>query len=260
MSSIEWFHTCTKSHPVSFVKTSPCIQAEEEVAREGMEEQEQPDETEGTEKEEEEVAAEEEADDVEAAEHDAIAATPDAIKRAPLDPDASNSPPPIQSIYPGMKISCPHLLLNLGQQAHQQGGYKRSEFKRDSKGDSMTSEEMKDYFGFESFIIDGVENVCPRRGKFFCSHKGCLWNVAWSFKKAERSYIILDGPGPDEKKYNTNLCLTHNHEPQCTAIDGVTEVKSSKDLTDDEEDFLRFCALAGSRYVFYCVNCTCFII
>ena len=85
-------------------------------------------------------------------------------------------------------------------------------------------------------------------------------HIAWSFKKAERSYIILDGPGPDKKKYNTNFCLTHNHEPQCTAIDGVTEVKSSKDLTDDEEDFLRFCALAGSRYVFYCVNRTCFII
>ena len=116
MSSFEWFHTCTISQPVSFVKTYSCIQAEEEMAREGMEEQEQPDETEGTEKEEEEVAAEEEADDVEAAEHDAFAASPDAVKRDPLDPDASNSPPPIQSIYPGMKISCPHLLLNLGQQ------------------------------------------------------------------------------------------------------------------------------------------------
>ena len=200
--------------------------AEEKAAREGVEEQEQPDETEATEKEEEEAAAEDEG----------------------------------QLIYQGMTISCPHLLLNLGQKAHQQGGYKRSEFKRDSKGDSMTSQEMKDYFGFESFIIDGVENVCPRRGKFFCSHQGCLWNVAWSFKKAQRGYIVLDGPGPDTKKYNTNLYLTHNHEQQCTAIDGVTEVKSSKDLTEDEKDFLRFCAIAGLRYVVYCVNRTCSII
>ena len=69
----------------------------------------------------------------------------------------------------------------------------------------------------------------------------------FSFKIKEGAYVILDGPGIEEKQYYTNLCLHHNHDPYSTVLNGVTEVTSSKDLSEEERDLLKNCALLGTR-------------
>ena len=160
---------------------------------------------------------------------------------------ASRSPSS-QLIHEGMKVKDPHDLYNLVESVHKNAGHKLSELSRTSKGTPFSSTEMKEEFGYESFERGTKTFKCPRRGKLFCVHKGyCPFNVAFSFKIKERAYVILDGPGIEEKQYYTNLCLHHNHDPYSTVLNGVTEVTSSKDLSEEERDLLKNCALLGTR-------------
>ena len=253
----KWFHTCTNPHSVCFVKNSPALAPKPSVPTLSTQFPPPPTSVDSSNVGLSSLTEKPVLNPSKSVEKPENLNVTEAL--ATTEP-ARDSPPLLKSIFPGMKIDSPHQLLHLGQQAHQHGGYKRSEFTRTSKGQPMKSLEMKEYFGFETLTVDGKAIVCPRRGKFTCSYTGCPWNFAWSFKKSERSYVVLDGAGPEEQKYNTNLCLTHSHEPQCTVIEGVTEVTSSKDLTEDEKDFLRYSAVVDSRYVFNCANRTCFII
>ena len=153
-----------------------------------------------------------------------------------------------QLIHEGMEVKDPHELYNLVQSVHQNAGYKLSELCRTSKGTPFTSAEMKDQFGYESFKQGTKEFVCPRRGKFCCIYDGyCSFNVAFTFIKVKRAYVILNGAEIGKQQYYTNLCLHHNHDPYSTVLAGVTEVTSSKDLSEEEKYLLKHCALLGTR-------------
>ena len=107
---------------------------------------------------------------------------------------------------------------------------------------------MKDTFGHESFIRCTKEAVWPRQAKFFCVHGGyCPFNIDFSFIKAKRAYVIVDGSSIGKQRYYTNICLHHNHEHYCTVIAGVTEVTLSIDSSEKKKDLLKHCALLNTR-------------
>ncbi|EJK60590.1 hypothetical protein THAOC_19024, partial [Thalassiosira oceanica] len=143
-------------------------------------------------------------------------------------------------IYAGRLIANPHELFDTVESVFLGGGMRRSELQRKVK-DSFDKDEWKKQFNLEGFERNGKNLAFFKRGKWTCIHPGCPWNLAASYMSSKNAFEILDGKGPGEAKYNTNLCLEHNHEIQYEIVDGVEEITSPKDLTGDEMEILPKC-------------------
>ena len=183
---------------------------------------------------------------------------PPALKRVGSDDIPATEPKPTglqegrvaghsATLYPGMLIADPDLLFNTVESAFLAGGMRLSDLRRKVKGSFDDEEEWQKLFNLKGFVRHGKDTALFRRGKWTCGHAGCQWNVAASYMSSKHAYEILDGPGPnDGPKYNTNLCLEHNHEIDYEIVDGVQEITSPKDLTDDEMEVLRNAALTNT--------------
>ena len=134
----------------------------------------------------------------------------------------------------------------------------------DSKG-SFEPDEALALFGVKNFTDDsGKEFGIPRRGRYYCSHKGdncnqdgdggtkrrgsgCTFNVAFSYFKKTGSYHISDNKDAVNASYPTNLCLAHSHDTVDVGIDGYILVKKQKDMSSAEVEYVQGMALLGSR-------------
>ena len=118
---------------------------------------------------------------------------------------------------------------------------------------AFSPDELKEIFNLDKFERRRKTYRVFQRGKLYCKRKGedgkyCGWQIAWSYRKSAGGFVIVDNQdSKSNRSYTSNMQLYHNHEIDYSIIDGITEVKSSRDLTPEEEGILKHAALMGSK-------------
>ena len=148
-------------------------------------------------------------------------------------------------VHPGKRFSSASDLFNAATAEYMSNGLKRSLLARTSK-ESFKEDQASAQFGTTKFVYDGKEMPYPKRGKWYCTHGDCPWNVAFSFDRSTSEYIILNNEKATNK-YNTNFCIEHNHEPEYEGVDGNIVIKSAKDLGEEDRDLLQHMALGNAK-------------
>ena len=132
------------------------------------------------------------------------------------------------------------------------GGMPRSALGYDGR-DPFKTEELKETLNLDKFERGRRTYNVYKRGKLYCKCKEedgkyCGWQIAWSYRKRLNGFLIVDNQDTiSNTSYTSNMQLYHNHGIDYEVIDGITEVKSSKDLTPEEEEILKHGALMGSK-------------
>lgn len=177
----------------------------------------------------------------------------DLIATGTIDP-SNMSLPPVSSaqslchitnvLHDGANFENPKVLFQCIETAFDFSGAQKSYLIQDSK-ESFTEEDEIETFG----ILYGVSKNkrTPRRGRHYCKCPGCPWNVAFTFNKKTKQFVILNNEYNEATKYKTHFSLDHNHEVAAPSIDNYIVVEYEKDLTEAEFKTLKTLALAETH-------------
>ena len=153
--------------------------------------------------------------------------------------------PNIGNVKPGGVFSCPQLMFASIEAKFLSDGMNPASLKRKSKA-AFEPNEKTPWGNERTMVYRGKVIPIHKRGKFYCGHKtddgqDCIYNVAFSFFKDQNGFVIQDGKGLDEAKYNTNFCLKHSHSVDnvCIGVDDCFVVSKQDDLTLEEVAFIR---------------------
>ena len=102
--------------------------------------------------------------------------------------------------------------------------------------DSMT------VFGCKQVTIKDKPRKIPRRLRFYCTHKGCLWSVGWAWSHTLQLYVVTGHFAQNKVQYHHSL--EHNHKTQTVNVDGYVFVSKEDDLTHEEKKFIEYNAFS----------------
>ena len=102
----------------------------------------------------------------------------------------------------------------------------------------FNEEDSKKAFGCTQVTIKDKLRSIPRRLRFYCTHKTCLWSVGWAWSHDKKVYQVTTHFSQSKIKYDH--CLGHNHPTQTVNVDGYIFVSKEDDLTPEEKKFIEY--------------------
>ena len=93
-------------------------------------------------------------------------------------------------------------------------------------------------FGCTQVTIKGQPRNIPRRLRFYCTHKTCIWSIGWAWSHAQQVFEVSTHFTQTRVRYDN--CLDHNHATQTVNVDGYIFVLKEDDLTQEEKKFIDY--------------------